>query len=329
MGRPGWQFAAIALMAATPVLGHHSDAGYDQQTAVSFQGVVTRFVWRNPHITAFIDVEGDDGETVEWAIETGSTPIMSRSGWTREMLQPGDVLSVRAHPDRNPDRAQAMMISLQTTDGRVWIQDESDYVGTASASSIAGVWKGRGSTIGPFRDLLESNPLTAAASAAKATYDYRTDSPIARCIPPPTPGVLTASVVYMTEIEILDDRVVIRNEFFDNMRTIYTDGRGHPDSGDRTNQGHSIGSWEGSALVVDTTRFADHPSTSGDGVPGGSQKHTVERFSLSEDGRRLIADVTIEDPEFLAMPFNGSLQWDYTPELQLYRYDCDLTLSGF
>jgi hypothetical protein len=329
MGRLSWPFLAIALVVTSPALGHHSDAGYDQQTAVSFQGVVTRFVWRNPHITAFIDVEDDRGETVEWAIETGSTPIMSRSGWTREMLQPGDVVSVRAHPDRNPDRAQAMMISLQTADGRVWIQDESDYVGTASASTIAGVWKGRGSTIGPFRDLLESNSLTAAASAAKAVYDFRTDSPIARCIPPPTPGVLTASVVYMTEIEILDDRVVIRNEFFDNLRTIYTDGRGHPDSGDRTNQGHSIGYWEGSTLVVDTTMFADHPSTSGDGVPGGAQKHTIERFSLSEDGRRLIADVTIEDPEFLATPFNGSLQWDYTPELQLYRYDCDPSLSGF
>jgi hypothetical protein len=99
-------------------------------------------------------------------------------------------------------------------------------------------------------------------------------------------------------------------------------------NGERTNQGHSIGRWEGDELVVDTTLFADHPSTSGDGVPGGAQKHVIERFAVNEDGRRLDIDVWIEDPQYLAEPFNDSLQWDYTPELQLYRYDCDPALSG-
>jgi hypothetical protein len=137
-----------------------------------------------------------------------------------------------------------------------------------------------------------------------------------------------ATAVYLTDIDIQQDRVVIRNEFFDNERTIYTDGRGHPENGERTNQGHSIGAWEGIILVVDTTLFEDHPSTSGDGVPGGAQKHVTERFALSEDGTRLVIDVVVEDPEFLAEPFNGSLQWNYTPELQLYRYNCDPELSS-
>ena len=169
---------------------------------------------------------------------------------------------------------------------------------------------------------------TEAGEKARAAYDFRVDSPIAQCIPPPTPGVLTATAIYLTNIDIQEDRVVINNEFFDNERTIYTDGRGHPEGGERTNQGYSIGEWEGTTLVVDTTLFADHPSTSGDGVPGGAQKHVTERFALSEGGMRLTIDVVIEDPEFLARPFTGSLQWDYTPELQLYRYDCDPALSG-
>ncbi len=89
-----------------------------------------------------------------------------------------------------------------------------------------------------------------------------------------------------------------------------------------------IGAWEGTTLVVDTTLFEDHPSTSGDGVPGGAQKHVTERFALSEDGTRLVIDVVVEDPEFLAEPFDSSLQWNYTPELQLYRYNCDPELSS-
>lgn len=319
----------LMFLVVTPASAHHSDAGYDQQALVTFQGTVTRFLWRNPHITTYVKTEDQNGELVEWAVETGSTPIMSRSGWTRDMLNPGDVITVRAHPERNPQQKRAMMISIETADGQFWIQDESDYESTASATSIAGIWKGRGSTIGPFREQLDSMPLTDKGAAAQASYDYRIHSPIAQCVPPPTPGVLTASVVYLTEIDIEEDLVMIRNEFFDNMRTIYTDGRAHPEDGERTNQGHSIGRWEGDALVVDTTLFADHPSTSGDGVPAGALKHVIERFALSENGTRLMIDVFIEDPDYLAEPFRGTLQWNYTPELRLYRYNCDPALSGF
>ena len=63
-------------------------------------------------------------------------------------------------------------------------------------------------------------------------------------------------------------------------------------------------------------------------MPGGPQKHVIERFGLIEGGRRLEIDVWIEDPQYLSVPFNSSLQWDYTPELQLYRYDCDPALAG-
>ncbi len=318
----------IVVAYAVPVSAHHSDAGYNQELVVALQGTVTQFRWRNPHVTAFIEVEDDDGEVSEWEIETGSTPIMSRSGWTRELLSPGDVISVRAHPDRNRARNLAMMISIETADGRVWIQDESDSEGNEAATTIEGVWRGRTSTIGPFRERLNSLSLTEAGETARANYDFRTQSPIAQCIPPPTPGVLTATAVYLTDIDIQEDRVVIRNEFFDNERTIYTDGRGHPDGGERTNQGHSIGRFEGTTLVVDTTHFANHPSTSGDGVPSGAQKHTIERFALSEDRTRLVIDVRIEDPEFLTELFSGTLEWTYTPDLQLYRYNCIPELSG-
>ena len=41
----------MTVLAVTPASGHHSDAGYDEQTVVTFQGTVTRYLWRNPHIT--------------------------------------------------------------------------------------------------------------------------------------------------------------------------------------------------------------------------------------------------------------------------------------
>ncbi|NIW24926.1 MAG: hypothetical protein GWN29_10360 [Gammaproteobacteria bacterium] len=43
---------------------------------------------------------------------------------------------------------------------------------------------------------------------------------------------------------------------------------------------------------------------------------------MSDDRTRAIVEVVLEDPEYLAEPFTGSMQWTYVPHLQLYRYDC-------
>jgi hypothetical protein len=126
----------------------------------------------------------------------------------------------------------------------------------------------------------------------------------------------------LTGIEILDDRIMIRSEFIDVERTVYLDGRDHPESMEPSNQGHSIGHWEDDVLVVDTKFLTEHRSGNGPGIPSSTQKHVVERFSLSEDGTRAIVDVRVEDPEYLAEPFTGRTEMTYVPHLQLYRYNC-------
>jgi len=318
--------AAAAVGFGATATAHHSDAGYDQERIIGFQGTVTRYLWRNPHITVYVEVEGEGGEPVEWGVETGSTPIMTRSGWSRELFAPGDTVVVRGHPDRQ-HRAHAMMISIEKSDGSVWIQDESDTQATASATSLAGVWKGIGSTTGPYADALDAMPLTPAGQSARASYVFQTDSPIRDCIPPPAPGSVVGSTVYLNEFELHDDRVIIRSEFFDAERIVYMDGRDHPANGERSNQGHSIGHWDGETLVVDTVLFADHRSANGTGVPSGPNKHLVERFALSEDGTRMIVEVELEDPDYLVGTFRGSKELLYAPHLQLFRYDCDPALS--
>lgn len=317
---------SVALGLLGTVLAHHSDAGYDQERVIGFEGTVTRFLWRNPHITVYVETRNEAGELIEWGVETGSTPIMMRSGWSRDVFAPGDVISVRGHPDRQ-HRAHTMMISIEKADGSVWIQDESDAHATASATTLGGVWKGIGSTLGPFNDALDAASLTPAGEAARASYNFQSDSPIRDCIPPPTPGSVIGSTVYLTGFEALDDRVIIRSEFFDAERIVYLDGREHPQNGERTNQGHSIGHWDGETLVVDTVLFADHRSANGTGVPSGPNKHLVERFSLSEDGTRMIVEIELEDSDYLAEPFSATKELLYAPHLQLYRYGCDPALS--
>jgi hypothetical protein len=297
---------------------HHSDAVYDRDSLIVLDATVSRYVFRNPHVTVFVEADDPNGNPVEWEIETGSTPIMQRSGWTRDFLKPGDSVIVRAHPERAGGKT-AILNTLETTDGSLWSQIERDADPNARATSIAGVWKGI-STTGLGRQLRDAK-LTPAGQAARDSYDAVADSPSAQCVPNPPP-FHASSTNYLTGIEILEDRVMLRSEFFDVERTVYTDGRGHPDNLEPTNQGHSIGHWEDGVLVVDTVGLAEHRSGNGGGIPSSTQRHVVERYYLSDDGTRAIVDVWFEDPEYLAEPFEGRTEMVYTPHLQLFRYDC-------
>lgn len=88
-------------------------------------------------------------------------------------------------------------------------------------------------------------------------------------------------------------------------RTIYLDGRAHPNSDtyDSTTNGDSIGKWEGDTLVVDTIGFNDKGVTS---IPGGGirtpNSHLVERFRLLDGGKYLAVTSTWRDPKIFAKP---------------------------
>ena len=127
--------------------------------------------------------------------------------------------------------------------------------------------------------------------------------------------------------------MLIKNEFYSVDRTIYTDGRDHPLDANRTNQGHSIGHWEADALIVDTIFFADHRTINGrtsasgrfkdEMVPSGAQKHTVEKFELSDDRSQMSVEIFVEDPEFLVEPFVVNTIWDYAPSREFAPFNCD------
>ena len=65
--------AGVALLAGSrQVFAHHSfSAEYDSTNKVEIQGVVTEFVWRNPHSFMKVDVADKDGTTKTWTLEWG------------------------------------------------------------------------------------------------------------------------------------------------------------------------------------------------------------------------------------------------------------------
>ena len=86
-------------------------------------------------------------------------------------------------------------------------------------------------------------------------------------------------------------------------RVVYMDRRPHPDDLLPTWLGHSIGSWDGDTLVVDTVGFNDKPWFDRRGTPRTEQLHTVERYTRLNYGT-LVNEVTLEDPGALSRPVN-------------------------
>lgn len=94
-------FGALAGFAAAAAAHHGTAASYVQSEWISVTGTVTDFRWRNPHCALFLDVEGESGEIVNFAIELASPGLMvRRNGWRRDTFEPGDEVVFRVHPSR-------------------------------------------------------------------------------------------------------------------------------------------------------------------------------------------------------------------------------------
>ena len=87
--------AAGSLVFSTQGIAHHSFAAeFDADSPIDLTGIVTSVKWSNPHTFFYIDVENEDGDWENWALELGSPNGLMRRGWTRNSLKVGDTVSV-------------------------------------------------------------------------------------------------------------------------------------------------------------------------------------------------------------------------------------------
>ena len=106
-----------------------------------------------------------------------------------------------------------------------------------------------------------------------------------------------------------------------SFRQIFMDGRPHPDYLDPTWYGHSIGSWEGDTLVIDTVGFNDKAWMDRPGHPHTEQLHTIERYTRLDLGR-LENEVTIDDPGAYTRPWTVTFMARSTPGDEILEYIC-------
>ncbi len=334
VGRESMRLAAVVLtafaLAAAPSAAHHSNAQFDMTQTVTFEGVVTRYEWANPHVYIWIEAPDESGAAVEWLIEGQPPSVLRRQNWSADTLNVGDAVAITGNPSRNPAQKTLFMMTMEKADAALY--DRESFLSTlmtsdappggATASGLDGVWvslldlAAMEGVIAPAG----SYALTDAGAAAAEQFDEFTMSPALSCIPYPAPIFMIAPDVKRITVE--DGSIRIEGEFDDAARTIHLED---PTGGSEPSvQGYSVGRWEGSTLVIETSGFTPHLAGNAMSLYSSEHKRLVERLTLDADGTGLAYEFELTDPEVLAAPATGSNRWVYRPDLAFEPVACDL-----
>jgi hypothetical protein len=174
------------------------------------------------------------------------------------------------------------------------------------------------------------DPIAPAATVpfqpwAKAVYDDRQKhelEPHTRC------KASGAARQFLTPygVEFVELPETQRIYIFDiggphTFRTIYMDGRTHPEKLDASYYGHSIGWWEGDTLVVETTGFNERFWLDRRGLPHTTQMRTLERFTRLNSAQ-VAYEITVDDPGAYTAPWTGKFNLRWEGGTELFEYVC-------
>ena len=87
--------AVAAILLTVPfVFAHHGLARFDTSHIVTMQGTITKFDWINPHAYVYADITDQNGKRANWMLECGSLGMLSRFGWSPNVVKRGDKVTV-------------------------------------------------------------------------------------------------------------------------------------------------------------------------------------------------------------------------------------------
>lgn len=319
------------LLVSLAALAHHSRSNFDLDTVVEVEGVVKEFSWVNPHSYVVIVATGESGDPVEWTFELNSTPVLKRFGWNSKSLAVGDHVLATGNPDRDANRRFIYANLFRKSDGtEIWSwggpQVSPVVAATEGSSDFSGVWRieFERDVLGADRpdDVLTTElPVTPKGQAEIDAFDPDAN-PEWDCKPETMPTIL--GFPYPFEVVRESDREIrLRYEVNNLERIVHLDRASVPDDVPRTPLGYSIGRIDGRVLTIETGRFAHVVWGAGKGVDSGERKRTVERYSLSEDGKFLDLEFVMQDPEYLSEPVTVRHRYDLTAGYTLQDYTCD------
>lgn len=329
---------SILILIAPQVSAHHSWAAiFDVDGDAEIEGVVSKIVWRNPHIQLQITTDAGTSDAQVYEIESNSVASLTRMGVTKELLAEGTAVRVAGYPSRDGSSAIFMnhlllpdeteLIFLRTAEPR-W---KGKTIGSADRlhgkvveddfskrpTSIFAVWNTVYGGEGSHRALGAPVEWTEHALAFQ-----KSELEAGRGGPPDRHDCSSrgfrSAFGSPYPIEIIDNgnTIAINAEYFDTYRTIHMKPRAEKPDVPEDGLGYSTGHWMGETLVVETLLYR------AGGIDGDDHMKLIETFTLSADHNRLqYTQVTI-DPLMRSMPTMAKKWWEYQPDAFVQPYDC-------
>ena len=336
---------ASLLLAALAAHGHHAYTEFDTGQIVEVEGILVTANWRNPHAVLEVQLQDGSDPPVIWEIEAPPVNHFRRNGVPLEIYEVGSTVKVAGWPSRRSDTRMysTNILSEDGLESVLWLTEtrwneiayglglegpiESETQQTAAdAPTLFRVWtSGYGRPdipndpdSGPITLWRAPLPLTEAARLAMESFDPVTQSTTDGCTPKGMPLIMGQPY----PIEFVDEGevIVLRLEEYDTVRTIHMNGTAQ-EAPEVSHLGHSTGQWDGDTLVVETSHVRTDYMTPR-GVPLGEGASFMERFTVGEEGSRLLYTVRITAPEVLTETIERSRSWIVTPGERVMPYEC-------
>lgn len=329
---------------------HHGWGSFDSQAdLMTLEGVVTDVEFINPHSWVYLTVTDDSGEAADWRCELRAATVLRRSGWTPDMFETGETITITGLPDRSDPRS-CYLSTVTFADGssinryaqREIAEPEREGTRPLRLASgepiISGDWAPVQMLLtdprvggvpreeqptrarGPRGERPEPVEPTAAGAAALEATDLRSPegNPRFRCE--------TTSIIFDWPWDGSVNRIIQRGDTISLLygqhgftRTIHMDLAEHPEELEPSRAGHSIGRWQDDVLIVDTVGFL--PGLLTGQTLHSDQLHVVERFSLDTESIALTRAYTAEDPLYFVGQVTGS-DTLYVADLPYEVHDC-------
>lgn len=118
------------IASAGAVFAHHGSAiSYDLSKQVTLTGVVTEWIWKNPHCFVMFDVTDEQGKAVAWGAETHPTTFLVRNEvngvpvpLSATSIKAGDRVTVTLFPSR-VGATRGLLAKLVDAEGKVLLDD--------------------------------------------------------------------------------------------------------------------------------------------------------------------------------------------------------------
>lgn len=332
-------FAIVGL--AQLAEAHHSFAASFIKKEIVREGVVSRYVFRNPHVIVYMTVRDTNGEETKWMVEGPSATALRKAGWSKQTLKPGDLLRITGNAGRNNKPMMSMEnVEILDPETRAVLarpgRHENYRAGNETAPedivsipltldngrpNLTGTWgRGRGK---PGFLSHRAPPFNAVGEALQAEWDPANDPQVA--CEDPTLIRQAGFTPHAVRIEQFEDRVVLSYEEYGGVRTIYFDGRDAATTGDSlVKLGRSVARYDDDKLIIESTHIPAGP-TGSYGNQLSDQVTTVETYRRLDDptqGPMVEMEMIINDPAHLYEPWEMVWKKLYKEDYEFIPVEC-------